>query len=168
MRLVLAAVLLCALPAGGCGGSPGPLEMVEAEPPSGARDLGVTGTKRSTSDPGSRIPRFRVEAGDGSALAYAVTVRNTGSEPVEVTGVAGDRDRDGAFLPERVADAPVRVAAGDEQEVTVEGRVDGCRFGGQIVSLAGPEMELRTDGDERTQELGMPIEVELKATGCRA
>jgi len=168
VRLALAAVLAGALLATGCGSSPGPLKLVEAEPPSGARDLGITGMRRRSSDPPSRIPRFRVEAQDGSRLAYTVTVRNTSSEPVEITGAVSDRDRDGAFVPERVASAPVRIAAGGEERLTIEGRVDGCRFGGQIVSLAGPELELRTDGDERTQELGMPIEVELKATGCRA
>ena len=47
-----------------------------------------------------------MEAQDGSPLTYTVTVRNTGSEPVSVTGVVADPDRDGAFVPERVAGAP--------------------------------------------------------------
>jgi hypothetical protein len=145
----------------GCGSSAS-LSVVEAEPPAGAQDLGVTGTKRSSSDPASRIPRYRVEAEDGSPLSFTVTVRNTGSEPVEVTGVEPDPDRDGAFAPERVAGAPLRIEPGSEEELTIEGRVDGCRFGDQIVSLAGPALEL----GEGEQELGLPIQVELKTTGC--
>jgi hypothetical protein len=162
VRRAVAMVLVAAaaLPAG-CGSS-GSLEVVDAEPPAGAQDLGITGTKRSSSDPASRIPRYRVEAQDGSPLAFTVTVRNAGSEPVEVTGVEPDPGRDGAFAPERVAGAPVRIAPGAEEQLTIEGRVDGCRFGGQIVSLAGPALELG-DGE---QELGLPIQVEVKATGC--
>jgi predicted small lipoprotein YifL len=161
VRRALAAVLLAAAALAGCGSS-GSLEVVDAAPPEGAQDLGITGTKRSSSDPPSRIPRYRVEADDGSPLSFTVRVRNTGSEPVEVSGVEPDPDRDGAFRPERVAGAPVRIEPGAEEELTVEGRVDGCRFGGQIVALAGPALEL-DDGD---QELGLPIHVEVKTTGC--
>jgi hypothetical protein len=160
-RTLAAALVAVALAVAGCGSS-GSLEVVGAEPPSGAQDLGVTGTKRSSSDPASRIPRYRVEAEDGSPLAFMVTVRNAGSEPVEVTGVEPDPDRDGAFAPERVAGAPVRIEPGAEEELTIEGRVDGCRFGDQVVSLAGPALRLG-DGE---QELGLPIQVELKTTGC--
>jgi hypothetical protein len=156
-----AAAALAAAALAGCGSS-GSLEVVAADPPEGAQDLGVTGTKRSSSDPASRIPRYRVEAQDGSPLAFTVTVHNAGSEPVEVTGVEPDPDRDGAFRPERIAGAPVRIEPGAEDELTIEGRVDGCRFGSQIVSLAGPALELG-DGE---QELGLPIEVGLKTTGC--
>jgi hypothetical protein len=160
-RALAAAALACALLAG-CGGSDGPLEVVSAEPPAGAEDLGVTGQDRRPSDPDTRIPRYRVEADDGSELSLAVTVRNTGPEPVSVTGVEADPERDGAFVPERVAGAPVRIGAGAEEELTIEGRVDGCGFGAQTVPMAGPKLVL-DDGD---QELGLPIEVGLKTSGC--
>jgi len=159
--LAAATALACALLAG-CGGSDGPLEVVSAEPPAGAEDLGITGQDRRPSDPDSRIPRYRVEAEDGSELSYTVTVRNTGPEPAEVTGVEADPDRDGAFVPERVAGAPVRVGAGAEEELTIEGRVDGCEYGTQTVPMAGPKLVL----DDGEQELGLPIEVGLKTSGC--
>jgi predicted small lipoprotein YifL len=155
--LVAAALILLA----GCGSS-GPLELVRAEPPDGAEDRGTVGQSAKSSERQS-TPLYRVRAPDGSELSYAVTVRNTGEEPVEITGVEQDRDRDGAFVPERVADAPVRIAAGDDAELTIEGRVDGCRFGGQTVAIAGPELKI--DGDD-AQALGLPIRVELVAEGC--
>ena len=43
---------------------------------------------------------------------------------------------------------------------------DGCQYGGQTVSLAGPELELRTDGGTSTQELDLGIQVELVVQGC--
>jgi hypothetical protein len=107
-------------------------------------------------------PLYEVRAREGSELAYAVTVRNTDSEAVEVTGVETDPDRDGAFVPERVAGAPVRIGAGEQVELTIEGRVAGCRFGGQAVPLAGPELRLGDDA----QELGLPIHVNLVTERC--
>jgi len=72
----------------------------------------------------------------------------------------------GAFVPERVGGAPVRIAAGEQADLAIEGRVDGCRFGPQSVPLAGPELELRVGDDERTQALGLDIRVELKTEDC--
>ena len=56
--------------------------------------------------------------------------------------------------------------AGGEAQVTVEGTVKGCDYGAQRVPLAGPELELVTDGGSSTQELDLGIQVELKVQGC--
>ena len=159
MRRALAAAAALLLLAA-CGSS-GSLELVRAEPPPGAEDRGTVGQSASGSDT-QDTPLYQVRAEDGSELSYMVTVRNTGDEAVEVTGVEHDPDRDGAFVPERVAGAPVRIAAGDRAELTIEGRVDGCRYGGQTVPMAGPKLRV---GDA-TQELGLPIEVKLVTEGC--
>jgi hypothetical protein len=158
VRPALALVLLVL--AAGCG-SQGPLELVRAEPPEGAEDLGTVGRSASGGDT-QDTPLYEVRAEDGAPLAYTVIVRNAGDEAVDVTGVEPDPDRDGAFRPERVADAPVRIAAGDQAPLTIEGRVDGCEFGGQTVPMAGPKLRV---GDA-TQELGLPIEVKLITVGC--
>ena len=78
-------------------------------------------------------------------------MRNPTDEVVSVTGVAADEDRDGAFVPERIADGPVQVPPGEEADVTVEGTVRGCEYGAQDVPLAGPDLELRSDGGTATQ-----------------
>jgi predicted small lipoprotein YifL len=156
-RLLAAAALILIA---GCGSS-GPLELVRAEPPDGAEDRGTVGQSARSSER-QNTPLYRVRAPDGSELSYGVTVRNTGGEPVEIAGVEHDPDRDGAFVPEQVAGSPVRIGAGDEAELTIEGRVDGCRFGGQTVPIAGPELDL---GDD-TQALGLPMRIELVTEGC--
>jgi hypothetical protein len=94
-------------------------------------------------------------------------VRNPTDEVVSVTGVVADEDRDGAFVPERISGGPVAVRPGADARVTVEGTVRGCEFGAQDVPLAGPELELRTDGGTSTQELDLGIQVEIQAQGCR-
>ena len=95
-------------------------------------------------------------------------MRNTGDEPVSVTDVVADDERDGAFVPEAVEDAPVEVAPGATEAVVVTGHVSGCRFGGQRVPLAGPELKLRTGGDESTQsfDLGLQVELVTSREGC--
>jgi len=45
--------------------------------------------------------------------------------------------------------------------------VRGCEFGAQDVPMAGPELELRTDGGTSTQELDLGLQVEIRAQGCR-
>jgi hypothetical protein len=92
-----------------------------------------------------------------------MTVRNPTGKPVKVTGVVADAGRDGAFVPERVGGAPVEVAAGASAAVTVSGHVHGCRFGGQRVPLAGPELKL---ADGSSQQLKLGIRVELVVQGC--
>ena len=165
MRLAIPAALL-ALAVAGCGGG-GPLELVSAEPPAGAQEAGKQAERQGGADPdaGERIYELRPQ--EGAALTYTVTVRNPTDEVVSVTRVVADEDRDGAFVPERIAGGPVAVRPGAEAAVTVEGTVRGCEFGAQDVPMAGPELELRTDGGTSTQELDLGIQVEIRAQGCR-
>jgi hypothetical protein len=162
MRRVLAGVLALALC--GCGSQPGPLKAVSAEPPAGAELIGKTGT--GSPSRASNIPLYRVHADDGSPLSFTIDARNTGSDAVRVTGVVGDEERDGAFKPAGVAGGAVEIAAGAEKPVEIEGEVDGCRFGGQTVPIAGPELRIETGDQERTQTLRMPIRLELVAERC--
>ena len=49
----------------------------------------------------------------------------------------------------------------------VQGTVRGCQFGGQAVSLAGPELALRSaDGEETSQELALDVQLEIIVEGC--
>ncbi len=164
MRSAAAAVLAVAL--AGCGGGGGPLELVSAEPPPGAKAAGTQAERQGGADPdaGERIYELRPQ--EGASLTYTFTVRNPTDEVVSVTGVAADEDRDGAFVPERIADGPVPVPPGEEADVTVEGTVRGCRFGAQDVPLAGPDLELRSDGGTSTQVFDLPIRVEIQVQGC--
>ena len=155
-----AALLVLAL--AGCGGD-GPLELVSAEPPAGAEAAGKNSERQGDPDPDSGESIYKVRPTEGDALSYKVTVRNTSSDAIEVTGVKADEDRDGAFVPERVDGAPVKIEAGASEPVTIEGTVHGCQFGGQRVSLAGPELEL---DDDRTQQFDLGLQVELIVEGC--
>jgi hypothetical protein len=92
-----------------------------------------------------------------------VTVHNPTHKAVSVTGVAADASRDGAFVPERVEGAPVKIPAGGTAAVTVSGHVHGCKFGNQRVPLAGPELKL---GDGSSQQVKLGIRVELVVQGC--
>ena len=161
-----AAVVLLVLAPAGCGSSGGPLELVSAEPPPGARTAGEQAERQGGADPDAGERIFELRPQEGAPLNYTVTVRNPTDEVVSVTGVAADEDRDGAFVPERVANGPVQVPPGEEAEVTVEGTVRGCEFGAQDVPLAGPELELRSDGGTSTQVFELGIRVEIQAQGC--
>jgi hypothetical protein len=118
-------------------------------------------------DPDAGKQIFKLRPREGESIGYAVSVRNLTDRDISVTGVVADEDRDGAFVPESVAGAPVRIPAGQRGQVEVEGTVRGCRYGGQAVPLAGPELEMRdADGEERTQELALDVRVELVVEGC--
>ncbi len=161
MRAAPAAALLV-LAVAGCGGD-GPLELVSAEPPAGAEAAGKNSERQGDADPDAGESIYKLRPTEGDALRYKVTVRNTSSDAIEVTGVKADEDRDGAFAPERVDGAPVKIEAGASEPVTIEGTVHGCQFGGQRVSLAGPELELDDDG---TQQFDLGLQVELIVEGC--
>lgn len=155
--------LLLGLLLAGCGGGDGPLRVVGARPPAGAEPAGKRAERQGGADPSAGEPIFRLQAGEGERLRYAVTLRNATEAPVTVAGVVADEDRDGAFVPQGVVGAPLQIAPGSESTVEIEGVVRGCRFGAQSVPLAGPELRL---GDGETQELGMPIRTELRVGGC--
>jgi hypothetical protein len=165
VRPALVAIPAATLLLVGCS-SGGPLELVSVEPHTGAEAAGKRAERQGGNDPdaGERIYNLRPTEGD--PLTYTVAVRNPTSEVVSVTGIAADEDRDGAFVPERIENGPVQVKPGATAPVTVEGTVHGCRYGGQMVSLAGPELELRTDGGTSTQELELGVQVELVVQGC--
>ena len=163
-RLLAAAALLLAL--GGCGAGGGPLELVSAEPPAGAEAAGKRAERQGGNDPDAGERIFKLRPTEGDPLTYTVAVRNPTSEVVSVTGVVADEDRDGAFVPERIENGPVQIKPGATAPVTVEGTVHGCRYGGQMVPLAGPELELRTDGATSTQQTDLDIRVELIVQGC--
>jgi predicted small lipoprotein YifL len=160
-----AAAALGVLAIAGCGGG-GPLEIVSARPPAGAQPAGKRAERQGSNDPNAGEAIYTLRPREGETLRYTVTVRNPTGELVSVTGVAADEERDGAFVPERVAGAPVQVKPGASAPVAVEGRVHGCRFGGQRVPLAGPELELTTDGKSSTQQLDLGIQVEMVVQGC--
>ncbi len=157
MRHALVALLLVGV--AGCGGG-GPLELVSSEPPSGAQDQQA---RQGGTGPDAREDLFEIHPAEGDELTYSVTVRNSGSETVTVTDVARDEDRDGPFVPEAVDGAPVEIGAGEEAAVTVTGHVEGCDFGGQKVSLAGPELKFEDGG---TQQFDFEQRVELVTAKC--
>jgi len=140
--------------------------VVSADPPAGAEAAGKRAEAQGRTDPDSGERIFKLRPREGDRLAYTVNVRNPTSEVVSVTGVAADEDRDGAFVPARIDNGPVAVKPGATVPVIVEGTVHGCRYGRQMVSLAGPELELRTDGGTSTQEFDLGIQVELVVQGC--
>jgi predicted small lipoprotein YifL len=162
-RLVAALVVLGLA---GCGSGGGPLELVSADPPAGAQDAGKRAERQGGNDPDAGERIYRLDPQEGSGLSYTVTVRNPTDEVVSVTGVAADEDRDGAFVPERIVNGPVQVQPDREADVIVEGTVRGCDYGSQEVPLAGPELELRSDGGTDTQQLDLGIQVEIKVQGC--
>jgi hypothetical protein len=157
-----AAAILALLAVAGCGGAT-PLARVSTEPPAGAEAAGKRAERQGSNDPDAGEPIFKLSPREGERLRYTVTVRNTDSKPVTITGVKADPDRDGAFAPERVDGAPVIIQPGASAPVAIEGTVHGCRFGGQRVALAGPEFRL--DGGD-TQQLDLGIQVELTVEGC--
>ena len=160
MRRTAPAIALVLL--AGCGGAT-PLARVSSEPPDGAQAAGKRAERQGSNDPDAGEAIFKLSPREGETLRYTVDVRNTSSDPITITGVKSDPDRDGAFVPERVPGAPVTIRPGATATVPVEGAVHGCRYGGQRVALAGPEFAL--DGGD-TQQLDLGIQVELTVEGC--
>ena len=166
MRLAAAAALL-ALAVAGCGGGEPWVEYLSVSPPSGAEPAGKRAERQGGPDPDAGEEIFRLRPREGETIGYAVSVRNVTDREIAVTGVKADEDRDGAFVPGSVVGAPVEIGPGERGQVEVEGTVRGCQYGGQTVPLAGPELELRSGGDERTQQLELDVRVELVVEdGC--
>ena len=166
MRRTAAACLL-ALAIAGCGAGEPWVEYLSFSAPSGIEPAGKRAERQGGPDPDAGEEIFRLRPREGDTIGYAVSVRNVTDREIAVTGVKADEDRDGAFVPESVVGAPVEIPAGERGQVEVEGEVRGCQFGGQTVPLAGPELELRSGGDERTQQLELDVRVELVVDeGC--
>ena len=165
MRRVAATLL--ALGLASCGATEQWVEPVGVEPPAGAEAAGKRAERQGGPDPDAGEEIFRLRPREGESIAYSVTIRNLTDEPISITGVKADEDRDGAFVPKAVAGGPVEIAAGSEGRVEVEGTVRGCRFGGQTVPLAGPELQMRSGGDELTQQVELGARIELVVEeGC--
>jgi hypothetical protein len=149
--LVLAAGALLV----GCGGGGGPLEGAGGfEPPAGAIGAG----QGEIPDRVERVPSYRVQgAREGTLLSYRVRLRNTGSGPVTVTGVAGDEDVDGPFVSTRLGGGPVRLAPGATATVEVVGRVGRCadRAPGQLTTKFRQRFRYRSGDDEGTQDVDL-------------
>lgn len=164
MRRALAAAAALAL--AGCGGEPW-VEYRSVSLPSGFEPAGKRAERQGGADPDAGEEIFRLRPREGESIGYAVSLRNVTNHDVFVTGVVADEDRDGAFVPESVAGAPVRIPARSIGQAEVQGRVRGCRYGGQAVPLAGPELAMRdADGDEHTQELALDVRLEIVVEGC--
>jgi hypothetical protein len=154
------------LPAG-CGGGGSWLSYQGISPPSGAQPAGKEAVAQGSSNPDSGEQIFELRPREGETIGYAVQVRNVTDREITVTGVVADDDRDGAFVPEKVAGAPVKIPADSQVQVEVEGTVHGCEYGGQSVPLAGPELKLRdAGGEENTQELPLDVKIRLIVEGC--
>jgi hypothetical protein len=163
----LAPLVLLALVLAGCGAGEPWVEYESVSPPAGIEPAGKRAERQGGPDPDAGEEIFRLRPREGETIGYAVSVRNVTEDELEVTGVKADEDRDGAFVPESVVGAPVKIAPGERGQVEVQGTVHGCDFGGQTVPLAGPELELRSGDDERTQQLELDVRVELVVEeGC--
>jgi len=108
---------------GGCGsGVVGPWVAYEGiSPPSGVEPAGQRASRQGGNDPDAGEEIFKLRPREGESIGYAVAVRNKTDQDISVTGVVADEDRDGAFLPEAVVGAPVRIAASQRESVEVEG-----------------------------------------------
>jgi hypothetical protein len=163
-----AALVVVALLAG-CGGGGGPLEGTGGfEPPSGAVDAG----RGEIPDQVERVPAYRLEGPrEGTPVAFAMRVRNTGRDEVTISGVDGDEDIDGQFVSERLASGPVRLAPGATATVGVRGRTGRCaeRTAGQVTQKIRQRLRYRTGGDEHTQDVDLKAILEVVSpddAGC--
>ena len=162
-----AALALLAAGLAGCGAGEPWVEYQSVSPPAGSESAGKRAERQGGADPDAGEEIFRLRPREGESIGYAVSVRNVTDREIAVTGVKADEDRDGAFVPKSVVGAPVTIPAGERGQVEVEGEVRGCRYGGQTVPLAGPELEMRSGDDERTQQLELDVRIELVVEdGC--
>ena len=90
-------------------------------------------------DAGAQILRYV----DGASVTYAFTIRNTGPVGITVTGVALPPESERRMLQPVTAGltngstaeaadlksfAPFRLAAGEEQRIVVQARMDNCEY----------------------------------------
>jgi len=164
VRRASASFVVAGCVAAGCGGSSvRDLEAVTLSPPAGAQAAGQTGTRRSTADPPSGLPRFRLEPRAGDTVSYGLTVRSVVGEPVTVTGSRGQPDDEGVLVAERVLGAPVVVAPRGQATLRISGRIAGCAYDGQLVAVRPPRLRLRTADGEAEQQVVLPGRIELTA-----
>ena len=165
MRRRLAALAVLGL--AGCGSTPVWVGYEGISPPSGVEPAGKRAERQGGNDPDAGKEIFKLRPREGESIGYTVSLRNVTDRDLTVTGVVADEDRDGAFVPESIAGAPVEIPAGGRANVEVQGRVKGCDYGGQSVPLAGPELRMRdSEGEENTQEVALDVRIELNVQGC--
>ena len=156
-----------ALGLAGCGSGEVWVGYEGISPPSGVVAAGKEAERQGSNNPDAGEQIFELRPREGETIGYAVALRNVTDREISVTDVIADEDRDGAFVPESVAGAPVRIPAGGRGQVEVQGTVHGCDYGGQSVPLAGPELAMRdADGDETTQEIALDVKIRLIVEGC--
>ena len=105
----------------GCGSSLH-LQAAGFVPPDGATPAG----QRIPAGQVARVPAYRLAVHAGDTLRFRVTLRNTGTDAVSVTGVAHDTDVDGYLVPAGIEPSPLRIGAGRQATATVTARVPGC------------------------------------------
>jgi hypothetical protein len=161
-----AAAALAVIALAGCGGDTW-VGRERTSPPVGAEPAGKRSERQRANDPDAGELIYKLHKRSGERVRYSVTVRNVTDEPLAVTGVIADPERDGAFVPDAIAGAPVTIRPDETAPLTVDGHIDGCRFGKQAVSLAGPELAMRRpDGDEASQQIPLDIQIEIITEGC--
>jgi hypothetical protein len=149
-RAGAAAATTLALGLAGCGSGEVWVGYESISPPAGIVPAGKEAERQGSNNPDAGEPIFELRPREGETIRYAVAVRNVTDREISVTDVVADEDRDGA-----------------RGQVTVEGTVHGCDYGGQTVPLAGPELAMRdADGDETTQELPLDVKIRLIVEGC--
>ena len=156
--LALLAVLLLA----GCGGS-GPLELLAADPPAGAEAQGKENERQGGPDPDAGEAIYTLAPTEGAELEYTVSVRNTSDEPVASPAWWPTRTATARSCPRRSRARRSRSPRARAADLVIGGHVRGCRFGGQKVAIAGPELKYAGDG---SQELDLGIQVELEPARC--
>jgi hypothetical protein len=164
-----AGFLVAAALLAGCGGGGGPLEGAGGfEPPSGAIDAG----RGEIPDQVERVPAYRLQGWrEGAAATFRMRVRNTGDEAVTITGVEGDEDIDGQFIPQRLAGGQVRIAPGATGTVEVAGRLGRCadRDPGQVTTKIRQRLRYRQASDDGTQDVDLKAILEVVSpadAGC--
>ena len=166
-RAGAAAAVMLALGLAGCGSGEIWVGYESISPPAGIVPAGKEAERRGSNNPDAGEPIFELPPREGETIRYAVAVRNVTEREISVTDVVADEDRDGAFVPQEVVGAPVKIPPGARGQVTVEGTVHGCDYGGQTVPLAGPELAMRdAEGNETTQELPLDVKIRLIVEGC--
>jgi hypothetical protein len=162
VRRAGAAAVSLVLGLAGCGSGEVWVGYESISPPAGIVPAGEEAERQGSNHPDAGEPIFELRPREGETIRYAVAVRNLTDREISVTDVIADEDRDGAFVPQEVLGAPVKIPAGERGQVTVEGTVHGCDYGGQMVPIAGPELAMRdADGEETTQELPLDVKIRL-------
>ena len=111
MRRAAAAVFL-ALGLAGCGSGEVWVGYESISPPAGIVPAGKEAERQGSNNPDAGEPIFELRPREGETIRYAVAVRNVTDREISVTDVVADEDRDGAFVPQEVLGAPLKIPPG--------------------------------------------------------